>query len=469
MARPILLLPLSLAVACAAAKPPPPAAPRESALTVQVEDALPRVAAAARRGMAREALGSLTGRPAELLSAWAMPVGQDAWNRFHELEGLEGPDAWAELGMARVYLGWKTLDQAALALGRAEKADPTIAELHVLRAELERRQADFAAAKKSDEAALALHPAYPFALDGLAADAKGSGDGAEAVRRWNEALQAWPDDYDAELGLADAAEASGDAKAALAALDRLHALAPDDMSLWLRSGRLRQKAGDLASAAKDYEAALQRGADDPELLRLLAKSYQGAGRTADERRVLTQLVAQAPDARSLSRLAELELAAGEREKALSDYEKAVAKDPKDVDAQLALARLWAAGSAYTQAIGAFRALALARPETRAELSALEAAVALSPKPLSGGLGRINAALGAQLDRLYRTLLAKQPKLGGTLRLRVQVNAQGHAFSDELVEDTVHEPALAANLTWDARDAHYPPTAASYVFKFELRP
>ncbi len=458
---------------CAEAPPAPPPKPAgESPLTLEVEAGLPRIEAALAAGREGELLPELAAkgdRASKLLFAFGTREGQESWKRFHALEGIDGPDAWAEIGMAHVYLGWKTWDQAAQALGRAMQADSKIAELFSERADLERARGDLSAAKADDESALALHPGFPFALNGLAAIARASGDLPEATRRWKEAIASWPDDFEAELGLADAAKASGDGAAELAALDRLHALAPADASPWLRSGRLREKQGDLTGAAKDFEAALQRGADAPDLEKLLAETYRKEGRTADERRILEKLAQEAPDAKSLSRLAALELADGKTDLALRHYGKAVELDPKDEEAQLALARLWVQTQAYAQAIGAYRELASSRPEAKAELSALEKLVGLAPKPLSGGIAKIDAGLGSELARLYRALLEKKPGLGGALRIRVEVDKGGRAISEEMVDDTVHDPALAANLTWNAHDAHYPPNAAKYVFKFALRP
>jgi hypothetical protein len=53
-------------------------------------------------------------------------------------------------------------------------------------------------------------------------------------------------------------------------------------------------------------------------------------------------------------------------------------------------------------------------------------------------------------------------------LRVTVSSEGRATAGEYQQDTVGSSVLAANLYWNALDAHYPPTAARYVFSYELR-
>jgi hypothetical protein len=55
-----------------------------------------------------------------------------------------------------------------------------------------------------------------------------------------------------------------------------------------------------------------------------------------------------------------------------------------------------------------------------------------------------------------------------LKIRVIVGSDGRAQSEELLENSVRSPELAANLRWNAHDARYPPTAARYVFKFALK-
>ena len=459
---------------CASAPPAGTAASAqgESAFDSKIEAALPAIEAARRRGQARESLTSYadrTDREGKLLAAWSNPDRQAAWNAFHGLERFDAPDAWAELGMARVYLDWKTSDQAKAALARALAIDPGLAEAYVLRAELDRVEGRLADSEADDQRALALRPMDAFALDGLGTVARQQGRTADARRRFDEAQRGWPDDFVALRGLADLDLAAGDAPAALRSLDELHRLAPDDTALWLESGRLREKQGDLAGATKDFEAAQKRGANAPDLLGLLADSYRKEGRKDDERRVLTELVAQGGDAKALRRLAELELAAGDAAAALRDDQKAVAKDPKDIEAQLALARLEAQQGALSDAIGAYRSLVPARPDLKAELAPLEREALLAQKPLGGSVAKINGALGYQLDRLYRSLLAKKPGLQGELKMRVTVEKDGHVSGEEFVTDTVGSPALAANLFWNAHDAHFPPTPAKYVFKFNLRP
>ncbi len=463
-------LALLLAAGCATAPAAPTVPVREASDDLAIESELPAIEAAARRGEGKEALERFVARTDEagkVLAAWANPDLQTSWNKFHALSTFNSSDVWSDIGIAHVYLEWKTFDQAAGALERALGRSPRIAEAHVLEGQLLRLQRRPVDAAVEEQKALDLNPGDPFALNELGLDAQGRGSAAEARQRFEEARKAWPDDYVATRALADLDVA--DPKAELADLDELHRLAPLDVAVWLESGRLRAKGGDLPGAAHDFEEALKRGAHDPDVLKLLAKTYREQGRVDDERRVLADWVGQKADPEALRRLAGLELKGGDATAALRDYKQAVAADPKDSDSQLALARLAVTNSTLTAAIGAFRAVVGAKPEAKAELDGLEAVAQLAKNPIQGSVVKINSQLGAQLNKLYRKLLEDKPALGGAMRLRVVVKADGSVAQEEFLEDTVGDPTLAANLFWNAHDAHYPAGDKGYVFKFDLKP
>lgn len=185
--------------------------------------------------------------------------------------------------------------------------------------------------------------------------------------------------------------------------------------------------------------------------------------------MLEDLAGPKADADVFRRLAELEAKKGDTGSALRDYKKAVAANPKDGDSKLALARLAVTSGQLTAAIGAFRDVVAVKPEAKAELDGLEAQAELSKKPIEGSVVKINTQLGAQLNKLYRTLLGAKPALAGQLRLRVVVKADGTIAQEEFLQDTVGDPQLAANLYWNAHDAHYPAGDKGYVFTFALKP
>ncbi|MHB8417304.1 MAG: tetratricopeptide repeat protein [Myxococcales bacterium] len=461
-----------LGCATAPAVRPAEVGAREAPEDAAVEAELPSVEAAARRGQALEALARFSARTDEAgrtLAAWADPDLQSSWNRFRALSSFDGHSVWTDIGEAHVYLLWKTMDQAQGALDRALALRPAVAELHVLRGRWLRLLGKLDEAAAEQQQALELRPAFPFALDELGLVASARRDGSEARRRFEAARAAWPDDFTAWRGLSELDGASGDVEAELRDLDQLHRLAPQDVSLWLQSGRLREKRGDAAGAARDYQAALERGARDLDLLRALARSYRLQGRDDDERKVLTEMLSQKEDGESLRRLADLEAKAGDAKAAARDYQRAVALNGKDGEARLALARLQVASGQLSDAIGSLRAVVAAKPDVAPELQALQEQVGLSKRPIGGSVVAINAALQKELVGLYRSLLGKKPSLAGRLRLRVVVKADGSVESEELLDDSVGDPELAANLYWNAHDAHFPRADAKYVFKYDLQP
>jgi tetratricopeptide (TPR) repeat protein len=284
-------LALVLAAGCATAPAAPTGPVRESADDAAIDAELPAIEAAARRGKGNEALERFVTRTDEagkVLAAWANPDLQTSWDKFHALSTFNTNDVWTDIGIAHVYLEWKTLDQAAGALDRAIARNPRIAEAHVLEGQLDRLQGRPVDAAVEEQKALDLNPGDPFALNELGLDAQVRGNAADARQRFEEARKAWPDDYVALRALADLDVA--DLKTELADLDGLHRLAPQDVALWLESGRLRAKNADLSGAANDFEEALKRGAQDPDVLKLLATTYREQGRVDDERRVLADLV-----------------------------------------------------------------------------------------------------------------------------------------------------------------------------------
>jgi tetratricopeptide (TPR) repeat protein len=463
---------LLLAAGCATAAPAPTTGTtaKEAADDLAIEAELTGIEAAARRGQGLETMARFARRPdfqGKVLAAWADPDLQGSWNKFHALSDFNKTDVWTEIGAGHVYIEWKTLDQAAAALDRAIAKNPNIAEAHVLRGQLLRLQSQPVDAAVEEQKALDLNPGDAFALNELGLDAQARGDEAGARQRFGEARKSWPDDYVASRALTELDEA--DSKAKLVDLEELQRLAPKDQALWLESGKLREKTGDLPGAARDFETARKGGAQDPELLRVLAKTYREQGRDDDERLVLEDMAGPKADGDVLRRLAELEVKKGDTKSAMRDFKKAIAANAKDSDSRLALARLAVTSGQLSAAIGAFRDVVGAKPEAQAELDGLETQAQLSKKPIEGNVVKINTQLGAQLNKLYRTLLADKPALGGELKLRVVVKKDGSVEDVEVLEDSVGDPALAANLYWNAHDAHFPHGDAKYVFKFNLTP
>jgi Flp pilus assembly protein TadD len=461
---------LSLGVAAAApAKTPTVEAPADK----EIEALLPTIEAAVRRGQSRESMATYATRvdwQGRFLWAWSNPDDQVAWEAFHGLATQDQALPWAHGGMARVYLRWKIWDQAEATLSRALALNPSVAEFWVLKGDLSRLRGQAAAAEAAYKQALQLY-ATPFAEDGLGLLAWGALHPDEARTHFLAARALWPEDFAAARGLADLAIAAQDWRAALTELERLSQLAPQDLPLRLESIEIRRKIGDAPGMVKDAEAAVQLGAHDPALLKLLLAGYEGTGRSDDELRVLKELdLSGATDAAGYRRLGELEAAAGKDSEALEDYRKALMLSPKDIEVLRAHAHLLVRRGRDVEAIEDLRQLRALGEDPGEELNGVLKSAALAARPITGrNIGAINTALGLELNKLYQALLLGKPTLAGTLRLQVTVGADGRATLAEYKENTVGSPELAANLYWNARDARYPLTAARYVFSFNLQP
>jgi len=454
--------------AASSAKGPTVEAPADKA----IEALLPSIEAAVRRGQSAESMAKYATRvdwEGRFLWSWSNPDDQKAWEAFHPPAIQDPPLPWAYAGMARVYLRWKIWDQADATLARALALNPSVAQFWVLKGDLARLRGQAPAAETAYKQALELY-ATPFAEDGLGLLAFAGNHPDDARTHFQAALALWPEDFVALRGLADLALAAQDLPGALVQLDRMLPLAPPDLALRLEAIDLRKKVGDSAGVVKDAEAAVALGAHDPALLKMLLGGYQGTGRTDDELHLLRELdMSGAIDANGYRRLGDLEAANGRETEAVEAYRKAMMLAPKDAEALQKHAHLMVRRGKYVEAIEDSRQLQALGQEPDQELQETIRAAALTPRPISGReIGAINTALGAELNKLYRILLETKPTLAGTLKLQVTVGANGRSTLAEYKENTVGSPELAANLYWNARDAHYPPTAARYVFNFSLQ-
>ena len=135
---------------------------------------------------------------------------------------------------------------------------------------------DHLSAVRHFDRALALKPAYPQALVGLAAVSYLQGDDEKALDLVDQVLAVLPGHGGArtlraraasrlETGLAaqaDAAEAQGDLALALERLRRMAALRPDDLTLLKRLGAVALRAGATEDAVGAFREATRLDAED---------------------------------------------------------------------------------------------------------------------------------------------------------------------------------------------------------------
>lgn len=186
------------------------------------------------------------------------------------------------------------------------------------------------------------------------------------------------------------------------ALDALSRIVPGNPELHVLSGLLNESRGDLAQAIEDLAGAIQRAPSWHNLF-LLADLELRAGRTADARRHLEELLARNPgNVWGLDRLGGLELLEGDPARAIGIYHELIRRQPlRPFYTNLGLAHSLLGRPA--EAAAAFRqALALDPGHARVLLNLADAELAR---------GR-----GGEARDLYRRALLRFDKLetAGTL-------------------------------------------------------
>ena len=191
-------------------------------------------------------------------------------------------------------------------------------------------QGRYGGAEHAYREALATDPGYPPALAGLAGVEAGSGDFAQAIRRYREVVQRLPlPEYAIALGEAEEAAGRGAAAKrdyALVGVEvkllRANGVNTDvDLALfeanhgdparavilgrraWRQAPSVRSadayswalyKAGRIGLASSFSERAMRLGSRDPSFLYHAGMIARGAGRTGEALRLLGTLIAQAP-------------------------------------------------------------------------------------------------------------------------------------------------------------------------------
>lgn len=173
----------------------------------------------------------------------------------------------------------------------------------------------------------------------------------------------------------------GDRAGALGELHTALAYDPASPEIRIDLARLLRHAGRLDEALEQLRAAVRLAPNDPEMRRALAlllraqaesaADEQAFVRAAEEFEVVLRL--EPGDTASLSQLAELYAAAGDRARAAQALERYVAREPGNAEALLRLGALYLELDQANQAAAAFGRAVELRPESvRARLSLADA-------------------------------------------------------------------------------------------------
>lgn len=401
---------------------------------------------------------------AQFLAVAAQQGVDDRWDGYRELSRRFPRSALPWVGMARVYVRWRTWDQADRAIATALQRDPGCWLALRVRAELSEARGNPDAARADNEQVLKADPKNPEARFGLARLARARGDREEARAQAAAALeeaQALPGAW-ALLG--QLAEERGEPAAAVEFWRGAVTHAPGDRGARASLARLLTAQGDPAGALAQWQAvaALE---EDPESLTEVAAAARAAGDAAAEHDALERLAKLRPSAEQWKRVAAARMEARDWAGAERAWKRVLETAPRDPDANLGLGRIHLARGDAVSAVGALRG---AGERGREELAVVEARLGLE-RISKGDVNALQRAVQVRVDRVFRARLAEAPALSGTLRLRVTVDGAGTATLVEVLEDSVHDDDVRACAYWNLHDATYPPDRPGrYSFAFSFR-
>jgi predicted Zn-dependent protease len=402
---------------------------------------------------------------ARFLGTYALPHGDDTWAEFRYLTKEMPRSALGWVGMARLYVEWRVLDQVPRALEQARLVEPGNWLIDLVQAQADERAERWGGAAAGYRAVATVDPGNVEANVGLARMARRAGDRAAARGAAEAALATLPDHVPALSVLAELAGEAGDGAGAAASYYRIVAASPRDRAARVALARLLRDQGD-ASAARDQWKAAVALKEDVDGLVALAETSRLSGDKAGEQAALERLSQIDPSGTEWKRIAEIRLAAGDLEGAEKALRRAQARDPKDQKASLALGRVVLQLGRPQEALELLRA---AGAEGAADREGLERRLNVE-RSARGDVAAIQKAVGALIDRTYRARLKELPRLSGRLTVRVTVDGTGGASLVEVLEDSVHDEDVTACASWNLRDAAYPASKPGrYSFSFTLRP
>ncbi|MFL5344183.1 MAG: hypothetical protein ACJ8AT_05285 [Hyalangium sp.] len=413
----------------------------------------------------------------EMLSvykAWLAFPADTCWNELKGLSSQHPDNPWPLVGMALIYVRWKMPEEARGTIAPLLQQDPHFAP--ALWAEALRLQAKgqlTEAEARLRQALSSREEPWIRAELGLLL-ARQQGREAEARKELARAVEGWPDQPEALQVLSRLAREAHDQRTAAEAGEKLVALKPYDKEAQRLQANLWLEVGEKQKAVQSWERYVALGGADPAELARLAPLYAELGNAAAEEKVLTKLAAvQTTDPAPLLRLAELAEARADAAAEESLLVQAATRAPRRADLLVRRARLLVKQERLREALELYRA-ALAAPESpvpeaAAEAEALAQRFHLPATPAKGAEDKIYSRVSLGLVAVYMERLKEKPELSGVLKVRVQVDEEGHATQVTIVQDSLKDELVAGHAYFAFKDAQYLPARAEPVFTYVFRP
>ena len=283
-----------------------------------------------------------------------------------ELEEIAAGDSGTSADMALIAtsLSQKRYDQALKAIAAMEKKQPDNLGIHNMRAAALLGKGDAAAARKSLEHALSLNPTYFPAAAALARLDLDDKKPEQAAQRFESLLAKDAKNVQALLALAELRSRAGAKREEVTDLiKRAVAAAPADPAprVALISYHLGQK--DAKAALVQAQEALQSMPERPELLDVAGRSMQEAGDLTQAAATYNKLITLLPNtAQPHLRLAEVQLAANNREAARETLARGLRALPEAMPLQRAMIIMDAEDKRYADALSRARSLQKQQPK-----------------------------------------------------------------------------------------------------------
>lgn len=267
-------------------------------------------------------------------------LAQGKSSAIDELEDIAESDQGtsADLALIASHLRTRQLDKALKAIDALEKKQPDNPATYNLRARTLLAKKDIAGARQSFEKALAINPTYFSAVASLAALDLADNKPDAAKKRFDAVLAADPRNVQALLALAELrARNGGDQDEITGLIAKAIAANPQDSKPRLALIQFHLNAKDTKKALVVANEAVAALPDSPELLDALGRAQQLAGETNQALATFGKLAGLQPTSPLADmRMAEIQMAAKNRQEAAKHLKKALKIKPDLLEAQRAL-------------------------------------------------------------------------------------------------------------------------------------